>query len=356
MKACKLVFFLAWIFPLYFGGKIVYTTPTENKPFQQPEGIDLDVIYINRSPMYLAYCVEYPGNIPQLCAGTENEQRWPEPGEEVTFTAHIINKGTQDSPSFAYTWSIDNSAVYTSTLPGLAAGDEVTSTYAWTWAHGLDGERLTGEHTIGFIVDPAEGITETCESNNRLEDQTGALSLGIAIIPEMYSAYNVPVDDRLPFSTEDWLQKHIAAMNNSLATSTYPATPQGARLQVRINTIVIAEADPGYDRSNDGGWFVKDDYRHGASSYYDPSTDIDWGLVHEWSHQIGLIDLYASGIYADNVFVLAQDGWQTNFGFDWPRPDITFGGDIYPHSAGEHVYSSHIAGIRLIGRTLVVWA
>jgi hypothetical protein len=344
MKALKLFFLAAWLFSMLLGVAPAAILSAARSPFEPPTGIDLDVTYINRSPMYYAYCVEYPDHLPQLCAGTEDEKRWPEPGELVTFTAHVINKGTQDSPPFDYAWSVDGSQVFTGTLPALAAGAEATAAYDWAWAHGLEGERLTGEHTIGFTVDPQGVIAETYESNNQLVDPTGALSLGMVITPEMYEAYNTPVDDALPFSAEDWLQKQIAAMNSALENSTYPAAPEGAGLQVRINTFTISATDPGYDRSNDGYWFVQDDYRHGASGYYDPSTDIDWGLVHELSHQIGLIDLYASAIYADNVFVLTQDGLPTNFGFDWPRPDLTFGGDIYPHTADEHVYSSHSAG------------
>ena len=47
---------------------------------------DLDVTFIQREPLYSAYCVDYhwddapgmPGR-PTLCPGTENQRRWPEP-------------------------------------------------------------------------------------------------------------------------------------------------------------------------------------------------------------------------------------------------------------------------------------
>ena len=88
------------------------------------------------------------------CPGTENEHRWPDPGEIVTFTAHIVNKGEAASPAVEFTWLIDGSTVTTGSLPGLAPAAAVTTTYTWPWAHGLVGERLTGSHTVGFHADP----------------------------------------------------------------------------------------------------------------------------------------------------------------------------------------------------------
>ena len=58
---------------------------------------------------------------------------------------------------------------------------------------------------------------------------------------------------------------------------------------------------------------------------------------------MGLIDLYASNIYQTSVFVLNQQGGQTNFGFEWPRGGIMGGGDIYPYT-DWNMYDSHTAG------------
>lgn len=315
-----------------------------------PTGVDLDVTFINRAPLYKAYCVQYMNDAPDqpgrlyLCPGTEDDRRWPEPGEIVTFTAHIINKGTLASPAFDYVWHIDGTAVASGTLPALAPAAEITATYAWAWAHDLspNGQRAVGEHNVRFTVDPTNTIAETYESNNSLQDRTNAMSFSIFVTPEMYEAYNTPVDPVSPYSTEDWLQKQIAAMNTAFANSIYPVTPQGATLRVRINTIGIAAEAPPPDGAHDGGWFIRDDVRH-EGGYYDPATDIDWGLVHELSHQVSLIDLYAIGVYAANVFVTDHDGMPANFGFGWTNLDLMFGGDTSPHN-DPHLYSSHSAG------------
>ncbi len=304
-------------------------------------GIDLDVTYIARTPMYNAYCVWYADGIPSLCPGTESEKRWPDPGEVVTFTAHIINKGTVDSPSFAYTWFIDGTEVATGTHGGLAPGAEGTATLPWSWTHTMDGERVADDHTVRFAADPDALIAETYETNNSLEDRTNALSLRIAITPAMYEAYNTPWDPAFSYSAEDWLQRQIAAMNWALANSVYPTTPQGATERVRIGAIEITSGSPMNDGTHDGGWFVDADYRI-YSGGYDPSTDIDWNLVHELSHQVGLIDLYNLDIPVTSVNVFDRDGIPANIGFMWPRRDLMGGGDIAPHT-DHHLYSSHSA-------------
>jgi streptogramin lyase len=316
-----------------------------------PPGVDLDVTFINRVPLYNAYCVQYawdvpdqPG-IPSLCPGTENDRRWPAPGEVVTFTAQIINKGTLPSPPFDFAWYIDAAEVARGSLPALAPAAQITAELQWPWPHGLspDGQRALGEHTVRFTVDPDDMLAETYESNNSLEDRTNAMSFSIYLPAEAYDAYNVPIDPRWPWSAEDWLQKQVAAMNTAFAQSIYPVTPRGATLRVRIDTIGIAATDPGPDGKHDGGWYIGGDVRCADCGYYDPAVDVDWGLVHELSHQVSLIDLYAIGVYAPNVWVRDRNGWPANVGFGWPGGGIMFGGDTAPHS-DSHLYSSHSAG------------
>ncbi|HSR34169.1 MAG TPA: CARDB domain-containing protein, partial [Anaerolineae bacterium] len=315
-----------------------------------PEGIDLDVAFVSRTPLYNAYCVEYlydapnqPGR-PILCPGTEVDRRWPVQGEIVTFTAHIINKGTVTSPAFDYAWHIDGVEEANGTLPALAPMAEATAIYQWLWAHELssDGQRAMGEHTVRFTADPADAIVETYESNNSLEDSTQAMSLSIYMKPEMYEAYNTPMDPKYPYSAEDWLQKQIAAMNASFAGAIYPATPEGAALRVRINRIEVSPTDPPPDGAHDGDWFVKDEVRCVDCGYWDPATDIDWGMVHELSHQVSIIDLYAIGVYAANVFVTGDNRMPANMGFGWVGGGLMGGGDISPYNEPNR-YSSHTA-------------
>jgi hypothetical protein len=258
----------------------------------KPVGIDLDVTYINRTPLYNRYEVWYTSDgKPYLRPGTENYKRWPALGEVVTFTAHIVNKGTTSSGNFAFRWFIDGIEVGSGTHSSLAPGEEGTENYQWIWAHVMNGERLQGSHSVRFTVDPNNVVPETYESNNTLEDRTDALSLVLAVTPQLYSALETPVDSQWPFSAEDWLQKQIAAMNAAFVRSVYASTPSGIVERVRLDKILVTSSVPPADLTEDGGFFMTADDRFG-NAYYDPTTDVSGGLIHELTHQLGIIDMY----------------------------------------------------------------
>jgi hypothetical protein len=268
------------------------TASTQTTQLAKPAGIDLDVTYISRAPLYSRYDVLYTGaGTPYLRPGSEQDKRWPAPGELVTFTAHVANKGTLASGGFAFKWYVDDVEVSAGTLPSLAAGQTTTATYKWVWAHQADGERLLGQHSVRFAVDPANAIGETYETNNSLQDRTDALSLVLAVTPQLYAALETPIDPQWPFSAEDWLQKQVAAMNGAFARSTYPAALSGITERVRLEGIVVAPSQPPASLAVDGMFFMQQDDRFG-NSYYDPATDVSGGLIHELSHQLGLIDMY----------------------------------------------------------------
>jgi len=274
----------------------------------KPAGIDLDVTYISRTPLYSRYDVWYTDDgKPYLRPGTENYQRWPVPGEVVTFTVHITNKGTIASGSFTFRWHIDGSEVHSGTHGSLAPGEEGIETYQWAWAHTMDGERLMGNHTVRFTVDPANAIPETYESNNSLEDRTDALSLVLAVTPELYAALEIPVDPKWPFSAEDWLQKQIAAMNTAFSRSVYPSTPSGIVERVRLDKIIVSSSDLPPDLAEDGGFHMRGDDRL-YPGYYDPTTDVSGALIHELTHQLGVIDIYGLDVPLEIPQVLDRNG------------------------------------------------
>jgi hypothetical protein len=75
-------------------------------------------------------------------------------------------------------------------------------------------------------------------------------------------------------------------MKASFANAIYPATPQGATLRVRINTISIASTPPELDGEHDGDLFTNTDVRVMDCDYFEPTKDIDWGQIHKLSYQV----------------------------------------------------------------------
>ncbi len=179
-------------------------------------------------------------------------------------------------------------------------------------------------------------IIDDYDANNSRADSTNAMSFSIYFTPEMYDAYNQPVDELFPHSAEDWIQGQIAQMNENFKNAVYLTTPGGSKLRVRINKIAIVDTDPGPDGQHDGGWYIQGDYR-------DPATGLDWGMIHELSHQVSLIDLYAIGAVAPATWVYDQLGYPVNFSFTWPNPGLMGGGDVSPYTEPQ-MYSSHSAG------------
>jgi hypothetical protein len=321
---------------------IVTSVPPTNTPGAVlPAGhsvIDLDVTYISRTPLYHRYQVEYTIDMrPYLTKGTENDQRWPSHGEKVTFTAHIINKGKDPSGNFSFKWYIDGAEVKTGTHASLAAGEEGEETYQWAWAHTLDGEKLLGSHSVRFTADPSNNIPETYETNNTLEDPTGAISLELGVTPELYQALEDPVNAKWPHSAEDWLQKQIAAMNAAFVHSVYPAAPKGITERVRLDRIVIAETALPADPTEDGGFFMSVDDRYG-NPYYDPVTDVSGALIHELTHQLGIIDLYGLDVSMEipQVLDLQANPIQISFSSSGLFPGLMNDPGIRPPIYDEH--------------------
>lgn len=290
--------------PVYAGG--AEPAPPAST-LRTPAGVDLDVMFISRTPLYHRYEVVYEQGTPLLAPGTETLPRWPEPGEVITFTAHIANKGTQASPAFAWRWLIDGAVQSFGVSNALDAGATTTVDLAWPWGHLLAGERLLGQHSVQFIVDPTNQIAETYESNNALTDRTDAMSLVLAVTPRLYRALETPVDPRWPFSAEDWLQKQIAAMNALFAQSVYPSAPNGVEMRVRLDRIEIAAQPPEADSTLDGGFYMTADDRYG-NGYYQRDSDVSLALIHELGHQLGLIDLYNLDVPLETPQVVDKNG------------------------------------------------
>lgn len=259
-----------------------------------PSGIDLDVTYISRSPQYK----------------WDSVKQWPAIGETVTFTAHIINKGTVNTGTFAYQWLVDNQVVAKGSSSSISPQGEVTQSFQWQWK--------SGRHTIGFQADPQNLISETFETNNSLSDPTDALTLGFWVEQTVYDEFNNLQSGAGTYSWEDWAQRIVQKMNEMFEKSVYPSAPNGIMTRVRIDSISVVPDETlfnqgpwhaPYDTIYDGRWgFSYEEYHNcqccGASCY-----DVPWNVIHELGHYLlGRVDVYGLDVQGGDVNVLDESG------------------------------------------------
>lgn len=300
---------------------------------------DLDVTYISRNPKYNPYKVRYTMysdgvTVPYLEPGSENDKRVPTDGENVSFTAHVINKGSSSSPSANYQWLIDDVVVQNGMLVSLSVGQEITVTYNWVWKSGV--------HTVTFKADPLGNILESSKVNNIGMQRTNALSFAIYVDPTIYARMNTLRNVIGSYSFEDWIQWQVAKMNQRLEQACYPVSPQGVLDRVYIDLIEINSQLPNPPASGyDGRWLFG-----GSPDYANIfANQIDWGLIHELTHQLGIIDLYHVAAAQEQIFVLDQYGQRVTTTFLWQDGVIGLmgGGDTAPYN-NTTFYSSHTSG------------
>ena len=320
--------------------------PARLRP-HQPLPPDLSLLYLSRTPRYHRYCLDYSQGAPELCAGTENEKRFPDAGEPVTLTARIANQGDAAAQPVSFTWRLDGVAQTDGSLPGLAAGAEFTLTWGWAWQ--------TGPHTV--TLELGDGGGEVTLANNRRDHRTDAIYLEILAHPYFLQAFRARQNLVGSYSFADWIQAQFEQMNQRLAGAVFSETPSGLPDRVRIDVITATTGVGGDqvfgDLAYDGRWTfrVEPDYKDTPEDESWISADnyarafangIDWGLIHELTHQLGVIDLYQLNVSpsAGNQ-VNDRAGLPLLSGFYWPYPDLMGGDDVRPYDGSY--YSPHTA-------------
>jgi len=277
---------------------------------------DLQIVSISRTPrferydpLYSYYEITEPGGFgPYIFSAatglgsgqTGDTQRWPQLGQSVTYTATIRNRGTNSlATSLPYTWTLDGAPVQSSTKFGiLGPGDTVAVSWSMPWddAH----------HEIGFTLDFADERPE----NNALaigSKSVAFLSFAdrtyIERFREESPGYNAITDDLF-----DWLNAHMARFNQMFADA-------GTAKRVHFDVLEALE-DDGPDPSVNRIEFAIFPFRYKAtdgtlrlSGYYDPAEDLDYGLLHEMGHQLGLIDLYRLDLPGERNHVSGEAYW-----------------------------------------------
>lgn len=343
---------------------------------------DLDVTYIERTPRYPSYCDTgsgghcEPSSPPSTsCRGLTVDalhptgKRWPDPGESVTYIAHVINKGGVSSTGYSYTWIQNGTAVATGTRPGLAptAQDQLQLSTTYDSTPG----------TITLSVSPTQA--DLFSSNNSLTIDTHALAFEVFVDQNVYNTFNTQQSAfTLTFSFEDWFQKHVATMNQLFQQAVYPVvSPSGILERVRLDAVVVYSGDPALVRGPgiDPNYYCED----GSWTYNNTTTVSDIinetphrQIIHELGHYVlGLIDLYRMNLAAGtNQGVQITPSVVVDFnscGTSVPprshpplcpivwegHTEIMSGGDIFPYNPDsaatgadqdELFYSKHSAG------------
>ncbi len=272
-------------------------------PFIPKDETDLQVLTVSRTPRYPRYAAMYedfevtepsgfgPYVIPastHLGQGqTENTKRWPDVGEPCTYTATVRNRGTNTwNGALTATWKVDGVVVSTpSKSVTLAPEDTTTFTYVKNW----DGE----SHDITFAIN----VTDARLNNNSLTVNTKSVAFLTYIDKWFIEKFRMWTIAKWPTAQTDdifdWLNRHMKKFNQMFAA---------AGTQKRVHYGILEPIDDSSpDPSIDTIDFAMFPFRYRSSSDGDPRSvsvyfrindDIDYGLLHEMGHQLGLIDVY----------------------------------------------------------------
>jgi hypothetical protein len=271
---------------------------------------DLDILYISRSPKYPRFEVEYdpPGYNPYLKPGTQNLQHYPEVGEPIKYTATIRNSGGATIENYIIHWYADSVLVQSETRGQLFPRQRITSQIIYTWSS--DPVLIECE----VVTNPL--ITEISQQNNSLVMRSNALSFHFhaeANILDLFESQQNPMGS---YSLEDWAQVQVAKMNQFFRDAVYPDfTPSGVPEFVFLDTVsyypngaLPAGGTHAPDHVLwDGQWGFTGDAN--AINYFqnivlNQNNGMDWALLHELGHQIGLIDLYNMDVQQSELQVI----------------------------------------------------
>lgn len=343
-------------------------------PGVPPSKPDLDVTYISITPRPYSYQPNYDlgygrpvdPNTNQVIslAAAQSIKHYHTPGELVTFTAHVVNHGGVASAPYNWAFKVDGNVIsqgreeaglaadatasvsgqtytlkgfygsangYTFKTLGLRAGTFKNFTTQWAWQD--------GQHKVRFEVTPdASNPAEISTRNNVREDWTDAMSFFITV---RRGVSNIPAGTPAPtgyngfrgsqnftdsgllgypagpgsYSFEDWLQYHVDLMHDKFAKSIWPASPQGILEHVRIDEILILDDTETNESAGnlravngfDSGWQF--------GTYPAANAQVkDWGLIHEWGHQLGLMDIYNLDMIPSDNYIRDVDGYQCGLG------------------------------------------
>jgi hypothetical protein len=301
----------------------------QGEPDVTPPVADLIVRYIQRLPEmnWVPYSAD------------PTREGWPTEGQEVTWSAHVLNRMPNAHDSVGYRWLLDGEEVAAGTVD-LPAGGEVTVQLPWTWTF--------DRHRLAFEIDPDDAVDEEGR-NNRLEVFTDALSVGFWVEQTVYdlAAQTQPALGIGSTSFDDFANRQIRYFNEMFEEAVYPETPDGVLDRLRVDKIVVVPdsslplVDIGYtgfdqgeatpdasDSTVDLMWgfpvYVQSMFDAGSSQ-----SDYSGFVQHEMGHARYLIDVNALNVFqgtaGDSIGIL-EDGEPVAGSVYMPGTTVNFNG------------------------------
>ena len=261
---------------------------------------DLQVVSIARTPEFARYNVQYQGHEVTEPGGfgpyfftsasglgggqTLADPRFPNNGQMVTYTATVRNRGTNlYGGNLNATWTLDGNVVSTPVqVVSLDPGETVSFQYMLAWDF--------NPHDLAFEIQVADS---RAANNSLTSDPLAAPFLTyidesfVEEFREVYTTNPATQNDDII----DWLNEHMREFNKIFDEA-------GTQKRVHYGVLEVVPddtPDPAGDYSPYGIFPLRyhdDDGNPRLSGYYHTDVDIDYGLLHEMGHQLGLIDVY----------------------------------------------------------------
>lgn len=294
-------------------------------PAQAADGPDLSVTYIEREPAYERYGNEgaYTAKDQDGVAvgvmdkpGGATTKKWPADGEEVTYTAHVKNVGTSPSERFKARWVVQEIAGSGIDLPGLAPGQETTVKMTRPFRLVKDKREIP----IQLRIEPTGPDATT--ANNAVQTWEGALGIGIWVEKSFYEEFSKARGITGSRAFEDWVQEQFRVWNETyFGQSRFSFAPEGVLERTSAQRITIVPDGTLGDGAHlpggkptatfDGEWgFEVGKSGLAAARAYIAAvrSRLDPALLHELSHQIGLIDMYTMNVSGEKVGIPSAKG------------------------------------------------
>jgi hypothetical protein len=259
---------------------------------------------ISRTPLYPRYDVTYAAyqvtepsgfgpyriNVATgLGSGQDaNTQRWPEAGDSVTYTASVRNRGSDvwNGPIPAIWWvdgEIASQPVHSLSLP---PGGIDTFSFVLPWDDQI--------HDLRFAI----ALEDDRPVNDTLIIQTKSVPFVCWVDRTFLERFRQDSSQYPQAVTDDfldWLNYHVGRFNEMLAEA-------GSARRIHFDDVRVLEdsdSDPPIDMLNFAQWpnvgpprFHANDELPRRPGWYSPDDDVEYGWLHEFGHQLGLIDLY----------------------------------------------------------------